>query len=246
MRNIRLLIEYEGTEYSGWQFQTNGVSIQETIEKALEKITKEKISLKGASRTDAGVHALGQVANFKTSSKAPLKAFKEGLNSILPGDIIIRDSQDVGPDFDPIKCAVKKSYRYCIQEGSDISVITRKYSWNIEKKLEWDIMKKACLELVGRHDFIAFRGAKAETKTTERDLMSIDFRKGPFGLKFMDFTADGFLKYMVRNIVGTLVQIGIGKMPATRIREILRSGDRRLAGPTAPPHGLFLLKVYYP
>jgi tRNA pseudouridine38-40 synthase len=245
MRNIKLTIEYEGTNYSGWQFQTNGTSIQELIQKALLKITGEKLNLKGASRTDAGVHALGQVANFKTESTVPMAAFKEGLNSILPEDIIIKDACEADPDFDPIKSAIKKSYRYCIQTGDDKSIVTRKFSWNVKKSLDLESIITASRDLVGEHDFEGFQGHDADTKTTVRNIHSINFEKGPLGLLFLDFTANGFLKYMIRNIMGTLVEIGSGKRKVGCIKDILESKDRRTAGPTAPAWGLFLLKVYY-
>ena len=245
MKNIKLIIEYEGTAYNGWQYQTNGLSVQEMIEKALSKITEEEIKIKGASRTDSGVHALGQVANFKTNSLAPLTAFKEGLNSLLPDDIIIVDSAFVDPDFDSIKSAIKKDYRYCIKTGNDKSILTRRFSWNIRKPLDIDSMKKAADYLVGEKDFKAFQGAYPDTKTTVRNLISINFSNGPLDLLFIDFSADGFLKYMVRNIVGTLVEVGSGKISPDDIPKILESKDRTEAGPTAPAWGLFLLKIYY-
>jgi len=245
MRNIKLTIEYEGTDYSGWQFQKNGLSVQEVLQKALTRIAGEKINLKGASRTDAGVHALGQVANFKTQSDAPLRAFKDGLGSMLPKDILIRDAQEVDPDFDSIKSAVKKSYRYCIQPGGQRSFLTRRFVWNVWQSLNLDVMKEASLHLIGEKDFKAFQATDTDTKTSIRNMHSIDFSQGPMDLLYIDFIGEGFLKYMVRNIVGTLGYVGMGKIKEGEVKTILESKDRKKAGPTAPSCGLFLMKVYY-
>ena len=245
MRNIRLIIEYEGTNYSGWQRQKNGLSVQEVLEKALAKIACERVSLKGASRTDAGVHALGQVANFKTNSDAPLRAFSDGLNSLLPDDIGVIEAIQVEEDFDAIKSSVKKDYRYCIRYGRGKSVFARRFSWYIWNELDTESMKLASQYLIGKKDFMAFQGTKPDTKTTLRNLISIEFSSGPFGILYIDFTADGFLKYMVRNMVGTLIEVGLGKRSAENLAEVLESKDRKKAGQTAPAHGLFLLKVHY-
>ena len=245
MRNIKLTIQYEGTNYSGWQFQTNGTSIQETIQKALGKITEEEISLKGASRTDAGVHALGQVAVFKTNSNAPLSAFKEGLNSLLPDDIIVTEAKEVDPSFDPNKLALKKWYRYCIQMGENNSILSKRYSWHVKKSLDLKAMAEASKYFLGEKDFKSFQAANTDIKTSVRNIHSIAFEYGPLDLLFIDFTANGFLKYMVRNIVGTLVDVGLGKTKPLDVKEIIESRDRREAGPTAPPCGLFLVEIYY-
>ncbi len=245
MRNIKLLIEYDGTRYTGWQNQKNSKSVQEIIEKGLHKLTKERIKIKGASRTDAGVHALGQVANFKIKSKIPVKAFKLGLNNLIPYDIVIMDAKDVKSSFDPIICAKKKHYRYCIKIGESASVITARFSWNISKPLDIKSMKKAAKKLLGFKDFKSFQAKDLERKTTRRKIYSIKFSTGPLRMIFIDFKASGFLKYMVRNIVGTLVEIGKGRMNYKDIEKILSSKDRKTAGPTAPACGLFLIKVYY-
>lgn len=244
MRNIKLTIEYDGTNYSGWQYQTNGESIQGILEKALAKITAEKVSVKGASRTDAGVHALGQTANFRTNSDAPMSAFTEGLNSLLPGDILIKEAREENKSFDPIKSAVKKDYRYCIQRGQR-SIITNRFSWFIRRDLKIELMKEAASRLLGEHDFKAFQASGSETKTSVRQMYKIEISDGPLGLLFIDLSASGFLKYMVRGVVGTLVDIGHEKYAPSRMDEIIESRDRKEAGPNAPPCGLFLVKVHY-
>ena len=245
MRNIKLLIEYEGTNYHGWQVQPNGLSIQEVIEKKLAIMTRQAVRLIGSGRTDAGVHALGQVANFRTSASIPVEGFWRGLNSLLPRDIVIKSAEEVEAEFHAQHAAKRKTYRYLILNQEPPSAVYRNYSWRIGPSLDVSKMQEAAGMLPGKKDFSAFRGANPDSDDPVREI----FQAG-WSMKdeiFLAFTveADGFLKHMVRNIVGTLVEVGKGKIPVDEFQHILESRDRRRAGMTAPPQGLYLVGVKY-
>ncbi|MFQ5449011.1 MAG: tRNA pseudouridine(38-40) synthase TruA [Nitrospinaceae bacterium] len=243
-RKIKLIIEYEGTRYHGWQVQPNGVTIQEILQECLQKITKKKTSVVGSGRTDSGVHAEGQVAHFVTESEMTCHQFLMALNSLLPPDIVVKQVEEVPRDFHAQKSAVRKIYRFTILNRDYPSALAHHRCWFIQFPLDLRAMRRAKTYLEGRHDFSAFRAANCEAKNPVRELNKIDIsRKGDF--IHLHFDGNGFLKYMVRNLVGTLVQVGKRKIPPARVKEILESRDRKNAGPTARAQGLFLVEVFY-
>ena len=243
--NFKLIIEYDGTGYHGWQRQPNDKTIQQEIESALEKMTRSRIILTGSGRTDAGVHALGQVANFKCATRISAEAFQNGLNSLLPPDIVIRECAPVSPAFHSRFDAKSKIYRYRIRNHPLPAAIGRNYTWWIRAPLDIDAMQSALALLSGEHDFKAFEASGSPRAHTVRTLRRADVvAESPELLSFF-LEADGFLRCMVRNIVGTVVQVGMGKMRPIEIEKILTSRDRGLAGATAPPQGLCLMKVIY-
>jgi tRNA pseudouridine38-40 synthase len=255
MKKIRLLIEYDGTAYHGWQVQKDAITIQGIIEDRVLKITGERSSLLGAGRTDAGVHAFGQVAVFSTESELEPETLKKALNAVLPLDIRVLEASVASDLFHPRKDAIKKNYFYIITNQRNSSVFFSRYSWLVPQSLDLDAMKEASRVLVGKHDFSSFMGTGSDVKDFVRELYSlaierldsIDFmtscQRGSFIKIGME--ADGFLRHMVRNIVGTLIEIGRGRMPADKMKEILLSHDRRCAGRTAPAKGLFLERITY-
>jgi tRNA pseudouridine38-40 synthase len=245
MRNIKLLIEYDGTDYLGWQIQPKGSTIQGVLEEKLGLLTGERVQLFGSGRTDSGVHAFGQVAHFKTRSQMDTRTMQKALNSLLPPDIGIRKVEEVEEDFHARKHSKSKIYEYRILNRNLRSVFHRKYIWYIPQKLDFSEMKKASHTLIGEHDFSAFRTVGSPTRTAVRRVIRAEWKKGRDGLIRFEIEANGFLKQMVRSIVGTLVEIGKGKMRSTEFPKILESKDRRKAGPTAPARGLFLKEVKY-
>lgn len=244
MRNIRLLIEYEGTNYSGWQAQKNALGIQAVIEDAIEKITGEEVRLTASGRTDGRVHALGQVANFYTNSTIPGDSFKHPLNIALPEDIKIIESEEVAIDFHSRFDAKRKRYRYVIYNGKIPRPIYRNFSYHVEKDLNIEEMRKSLTYFIGNHDFASFMARKSEVDTTMRTIYSIEIIKKD---DFIEIVVEGksFLRHMIRIIAGTLVFIGMGKIKREDLNNIIQGKNRQLAGPTAPPQGLFLEKVYY-
>ncbi len=245
MPNIKLTISYDGTNYHGWQKQKNMVTIQQTLESALEKILNKKIKLTGAGRTDAGVHAIAQIANFKIASiKIPVNKLPVALNSILPEDIRVLSGEIVDENFHARKSAKSKTYLYVISNTPVQSPFSAKYSWHIPYKINLKRMQKAAKILRGKHDFKSFMSHGSNPKSTVRNLMEVKIKKKDSQIIFT-FEADGFLKQMVRNITGTLVEIGIGKREPEEVIKILNAKDRTKAGICAPAHGLFLLKVNY-
>ena len=245
MRNIKLLIEYDGTNYHGWQVQPNGLTIQEVIEKKVEVMTGQPVRLIASGRTDAGVHALGQVANFRTSATIPVEGFCRGLNSLLPPDIVIQSAEEVETDFHAQHGVKRKTYRYLILNQEVPSAIYRNYAWHIPLPLDVSAMQDAARILLGKKDFSTFRAANSDANDPVREVFQAGWsmKEG----KFLAFTieADGFLKYMVRNIVGTLVEVGRGKVSSEEFQRILETRDRRQAGVTAPAQGLVLVEVTY-
>lgn len=244
MRKIKLVIEYDGYKYHGWQVQPNGITIQEVLEKKLRKITKKKTTVIGAGRTDAKVHAEAQVAHFVTQSKMTPKEFMMALNSVLPKDISIKKVTDVDADFHARKSAKGRIYRYSILNRDHPSALQRRCSWFIPQALNLPAIRRAKKCLIGRHDFSAFRASGCNVGSPVKEIYKIDMsQKGDF-IEFT-FKGDGFLKYMVRNIIGTLIMVGRGQMIAGQVDAILKSRNRKLAGPTAPAYGLRLVKVIY-
>ncbi|MFA5361920.1 MAG: tRNA pseudouridine(38-40) synthase TruA [Candidatus Omnitrophota bacterium] len=251
MRNIRLTIEYDGTNYAGWQTQRFSASssirlkkktIQETIEKALRIILREKVSLTASGRTDAGVHAEAQIANFRTNSILPLKKIQFSLNSLLPGDIAVTGIKEMPLDFHARFNARSKLYRYTIINREHRSVFLDKYAWHCYFPLDTVLMRKEAAVLVGKHDFKSFTASGGDQRSTTRVIREITIEKKR-DVIVVSVRANGFLYNMVRNIVGTLVDIGRGRLG--NMRGILRAKDRKCAGMTAPAKGLCLVKVYY-
>ena len=245
MRNIKLLIEYDGTNYQGWQVQPKGPTIQGILEEKIGLLTGQSVQLFGSGRTDSGVHALGQVAHFKTQSQMDTHTIQRALNSLLPHDIVIQKAEEVDEGFHARKYSKSKIYEYRILNRNLRSAFHRGYVWHIPQKLNLTEMKKATQSLIGEHDFSAFRTVGSPTRTTVRRVIRAEWKRGRDGLIRFEIEANGFLKQMVRSIIGTLVEIGKGRMEAAEIREILNSRDRKEAGPTAPAQGLFLKEVKY-
>ncbi len=267
MRKIRLTIEYDGTRYSGWQSQKKmpasqsmpGIrTVQEEIADRLNRLVKSGgVSVVCAGRTDAGVHALGQVAAFSVNAgfgHTP-QAVKKALNAMLPEDIRIVEADDCPPDFHPRHDAVKKTYFYLMALTHDPPVFMRRYSWEIPWRLDVEAMRDAAHLIAGKKDFSAFRAAGCGSKTPVKNIFSIEIaRMAEIGFLTaslrgdflrISLTADAFLRHMCRNIVGTLLLVGRGRITPGDVQGIIDSGDRRLAGPSAPAKGLFLERVYY-
>jgi len=245
MRTIKLIIEYDGTNYQGWQVQPKGPTIQGMLEDKIKFLTGEFIQLFGSGRTDAGVHALGQVAHFRTQSQMDVHSLQKALNSLLPPDIVIQKIEEVEEGFHARKQSKSKVYVYRILNRNLRSAFHRGYAWYIPQKLNLVEMKKATQSLVGEHDFSAFRTAGSSTRTTVRRVTRAEWKRGRDDLLRFEIEANGFLKQMVRSIIGTLVEVGKNKIKAEDFQRILESMDRRKAGPTAPAQGLFLKEVKY-
>jgi tRNA pseudouridine38-40 synthase len=244
-RKIKLLIEYEGSAYHGWQFQPNGISVQEVLEKSIQKILKKKTSLHSSGRTDAGVHAEGMVAHFTTVSKMSEDEFIKAFNSLLPHDIAIKEVSVVPMGFDARRSAGKKTYRYTILNRSYPSALLYRRCLFIPFPLNISAMRRAKNYLVGKHDFTSFRASNCGARSPVREIFKIKLiKKSEF--IYLVFEGGGFLKHMVRNIVGTLVQVGRRQIKASHVKFILESKDRQKAGPTAEPQGLCLVHVDYP
>lgn len=241
---IKLVIEYDGAGYSGWQRQDSEPSVQQAIEDVLRSLTGEKTVLHSAGRTDAGVHALGQVAHFDTQSHIPPDKFSFALNTMLPADIRIKDSTLADERFHARFDAKKKHYRYVIQNFPHASAILRNQSMHVPQKMDLEKMRRAAACLVGTHDFAAFTGSPCTVKTTVRTVYSIEIQQSG-DLVQIDVVGNGFLYNMVRIIAGTLIYVGIGKLSPEDVSAILESRDRRRAGITAKPQGLFLVEVRY-
>jgi len=245
MRNIKLKISYHGKYFSGWQVQNDVVTIQDEIEKSLKKILKENIKLTGSGRTDTGVHAIEQIANFKTeNNKMSTDAFVRALNSILKHGIKIMGAEEVDLEFNSRKSAKQKTYLYQIHNNRVISALEDDFYFSPKYKLDFERMKEASKYFIGEHDFIAFAAAKNSTKTTIRTIFSIDWRTDGDKI-FFEITGNGFLMKMVRNIMGTLIEIGNNRKDVNCIPDIIKSKDRNLAGATAAAKGLFLKEVVY-
>ncbi len=244
-RNIRLVLEYDGSRYHGWQRQKNALTIQEVLETALHRLTGEPMKLLSSGRTDAGVHARGQVANFHTTSPIPLRAFLHGLNSLLPRDIAVLEAQEAAPDFHARYSAQAKTYEYRILNRPLRSPLHHAFAWWLPEPLQLEAMQAAAAALVGEHDFSAFRASGGRPGSPRRTVLAAAWRQGPDGLLCFSITANGFLRGMVRSLVGTMVEIGQGRRPAADLKDLLESGNRHRAGATAPPQGLYLVDVVY-
>ncbi|MFO7971966.1 MAG: tRNA pseudouridine(38-40) synthase TruA [Desulfobacterales bacterium] len=245
LKNYKLTIEYDGTAYHGWQRQADDRTIQGEIEKALMTMTRNPVTLTGSGRTDAGVHAFGQVANFRCHTALDSAVFQKGLNSLLPRDIVITKCTQVSAEFHARYDVKSKSYHYRILNRTLAAAIFRQYAWHIPKKLDIEAMVKSLHYIIGTHDFKAFEGSGSLRANTVRSVMYANLEKTEDGYLVFKIDGNGFLKFMVRNIVGTLVDVGLGKITPNDFNKILLSKDRNLAGVTAPAHGLFLMQVNY-
>jgi len=245
MRNIKITIEYDGKDFNGWQKQPNKLNIQGEIERAIEEVTgDQEIELIASGRTDAGVHAIGQVANFKTNSNIPTDKIPIALNTKLKHSIRIKDAEEVEERFHARYNCKKKTYRYVINNGNTASAIYRNLEYFIPEKLDIEEMKKAIKFFEGEHDFKGFKASGTSSKSSVRIIYKTKLEKKGDKI-FIELTGNGFLYNMVRIIAGTLVDVGLGKIRANDIPKIIDSKDRTKAGKTLPPYGLYLVKVNY-
>ena len=251
MRTVKLIIAYDGTGYCGWQRQHNGPTIQEEIEKALSVICNSPITVHGAGRTDAGVHAVGMAAHFQTSSRVSCQSITKGLNSLLPQAIQILDTEEKDETFHARFCSLSKTYRYSIFTGEIQNPLQRLYTLHYPYHLSTNAIKR-CLEIVtGTHDFACFETSGSRDKQATggkgavRTLYKTELLHPEPDLYHLLFTGDGFLRHMVRNLSGTILEVGRGKRGPSEFKDILKSRDRQQAGPTASAHGLTLISVHY-
>jgi len=246
MRNIKLILEYDGTNYHGWQSQvgTGNPTIQDALEQAIKTLTNEDIKTFSSGRTDAGVHALGHVANFKTTRSIPSEAWAPALNHLLPNDIRVLSSGEAAEDFHARYSALGKIYKYRILNRHEPTALYRNYAWHVHQRLNLKNMKLAAASLEGKHDFSTFRGSGCSAKTPVRTIRSVMIKKTGGFIEIV-VEADAFLQYMMRNIAGTLVETGLGRFGPKDVKRMIKSRDRKMAGRTAPPQGLYLVKVLY-
>lgn len=245
MRNFKIILEYDGAAYCGWQRQLNGLSIQQVLEEAVARIIGEKVSVIASGRTDAGVHALNQVASFRAYSLLPANKIFLGVNSVLPQDIVVKDVQEVSPDFNALKDARGKIYVYRIRNQRLRPALGRQYFWFVRFPLDLERMREAASHMIGEHDFSCFCATGCDIQDRVRVLERLEIGGDSPGLLEMTVESSGFLRHMVRNMVGTLVDVGRGKLAPADIPEIILSCDRKQAGTAAPACGLFLKEVKY-
>jgi tRNA pseudouridine38-40 synthase len=245
MIKYQLKLQYIGTHYSGWQSQKSRPTVQGTVQAAVQRVTGQAVSVVGAGRTDAGVHALGQVAHFRLQGPVEPLRLQRALNGVLPGDIRILRLAAAPPAFHAQKDAVKKRYSYRFYNGPILSPFLAGRVYHVVHRLDSEAMCEAAAALVGRHDFTAFAAAASKVRDHHRTIFLSQLQVHGYHLRY-EIEADGFLHHMVRNIVGTLLQIGSAKRAPSDISKILLSGDRRNAGPTAAAHGLYLVRIWYP
>ena len=244
MKRIKLTIAYDGTNYCGWQIQPNGITIEEVINKALSKLTGEEITVIGASRTDSGVHAMGNVAVFDTETTIPPEKIGVALNQRLPEDIVVTRSEEVPLDFHPRYCDCNKTYEYHII-NTRIPVPTKRLTnYFVSYVLDIEKMREAASYLVGEHDFVSFCNVRTDVENTVRTIYALDILTNGNEITIR-ITGNGFLYNMVRIIVGTLIRVGRGFYEPQKVKEILEAKDRKAAGVTAPPHGLMLMEINY-
>ena len=244
MKRIKLTIAYDGTNYCGWQIQPNGITIEEILNKALSKMTGEEILVIGASRTDSGVHAMGNVAVFDTETTIPVEKIAVALNQRLPEDIVITKSEEVPLDFHPRYCNCSKTYEYHII-NTRIPIPTKRLTnYFVSYVLDIDKMRQAASYLVGEHDFVSFCNVRTDVENTVRTITALDILTNGNEITIR-ITGNGFLYNMVRIIVGTLIRVGRGFYEPEKVKEILEAKDRKAAGITAPAHGLMLVEIKY-
>jgi tRNA pseudouridine38-40 synthase len=248
MRTFRLTLAYDGTDFAGWQWQPNKRTIQEELESAVLRITGEPSKCIASGRTDAGVHALGQVVSFVSGTRLEPRELTRALNAELPEDMLVFDVTHAPDGFRALHDAVRKRYRYVIEDGRSRDLFDRKYLWHVYPRLDVEAMQVAATSLLGTHDFISFQTSGSSRLTTTRTILDLFVERRHSDLTdriIIEVQADGFLYNMVRNIVGTLVEVGKGKQSPAWTTEVLRHRDRRKAGMTAPAQGLFLVSVDY-
>ena len=244
-RKVKMVLEYDGTAYHGWQVQPNGRTVQECVEEVLARLTGTRCRVVGAGRTDAGVHAEAQVAHCRLRTRLSAVELHRGLNALLPDDVVVHAVEEAPPGFHARRSALDKSYRYVILNRGHASALHRNRCWHVRRPLDTAAMERAASYLPGRRDFSCFRAADCCAGNAVREVRELSVeRRGEWIT--VRVRADAFLKHMVRNIVGTLVEVGRGKMAPEEMADLLASRDRRRAGPTAPACGLFLERVRYP
>ena len=244
LRTIKLTLEYDGTHFVGWQRQAHGRSVQAEVERAVEALTQAPARVVAAGRTDAGVHALGQVAHFRTASVLPIDRVIAGLNALLPPDVSVREAADAQPDFHARRDARFRVYRYAILRRPTPSALLRPYVHHAWGPLDLDAMRAALARLAGDHDFRAFRALGTPTKTSRCALLLAELTERE-DLLFLTFGADRFLRHMVRMIVGTILRVGRGTLTPQDVAALLEHGGDGVGGPAAPPQGLYLIAVGY-
>ena len=244
MRRVKLTIAYDGTNYCGWQIQPNGITIEEIVNKALSKLTGEKIVVIGASRTDSGVHAMGNVAVFDTETTIPPERVAMAVNRILPEDIVVVKSEEVPLDFHPRYCDCEKTYEYHIV-NTRIPIPTKRLTnYFVSYELDLDKMREGASYLIGEHDFASFCNIKTDVESTVRTVKELEILENGEEITIR-ISGNGFLYNMVRIIVGTLIRVGRGFYEPVQVKEILEAKNRKEAGVTAPPHGLMLMEIRY-
>jgi tRNA pseudouridine38-40 synthase len=244
-KNFRITVEYDGTDFHGWQRQREDRTVQAEIEAAIAIMTGQKVGVNGSGRTDAGVHALGQVASFRCETRLTGADFLQGLNGLLPADAVVLDCREAADDFHARYSAKSKVYRYHILNRFLPSAVERRTCWHVRRPLDPAAMARGADRLVGTRDFSSFEAAGSPRSHSRRTVVTAGWEYPEPDRLCFTIEADGFLRCMVRNIVGTLVEIGAGKRRPEQIEQILAAADRSAAGPTAPARGLFLLKVRY-
>ena len=245
MRNFRLVLSYDGSDFSGWQTQPGCRTVQETLEKAIQALTgEERVRVNASGRTDAGVHAVGQVVNFHSSTAHSPAVLLKAVNARLPDDVVVRSAEEVPADFDANRHAVRKLYRYVMHDGPQPDPFLRRHAYHVRYALDVGAMNTAAKTLLGKHDFHSFETEWPNRATSVRTITHIAVSRAGEYL-WLDVEADGFLYNMVRAIAGTLINVGRGYWPASQVAAIVQAEDRTQAGPTAPAQGLFLMRVKY-
>ncbi len=245
MRKIKIIIEYDGTNYHGWQVQKNAKTVQEVVQKAISKLLGEGVGVTGCSRTDVGVHAYGQVAHFLTDSQIPGDKFSYAINNLLPDDIVIKHSEEVSEEFHARYSTKGKKYRYLIYNAPHPSAIMRNRSCHVRPVLDLEQMKKAARYFIGEHDFAAFQATGGQVRSTVREIYGMEVSSKEDNMIYIEVSGNGFLYNMVRIIAGTLIYVGMGKLQEAEIPGIIAGLDRTKSGKTAPPQGLYLMEIYY-
>lgn len=244
-RNIKLVLSYDGTEFHGWQRQKGLRTVQRTLDEAIGQLTGEEPVTNASGRTDAGVHALGQVVNFRTTSRHPPTVFVKALNALMPNDVRVRSAEEVHWDFHATLDATGKLYRYVVDNNPIADPFQRRHSYHVYPPLDVEAMNRAARALIGTHDFRSFESDWPNRASSVRTVTRVAASR-LMGFVWIDAEADGFLYNMVRAIAGTLVLVGTGRWPESKVEDALKAQDRTQAGPTAPPQGLYLVRVDYP
>lgn len=246
-RNLKLILEYDGFRFHGWQYQVGVRTVQSVLEEAIARLTGETMRVTAAGRTDAGVHALEQVVNFHTESRHSPEVFLRALNAILPGDVAVRDCQEAEPKFNARSLASGKIYRYLVYNLQHRRAFGHPYCWHIPEQLDIEAMREAAKYLIGEHNFKSFQANSRDNfgKNPVREIKRIEINRTESGYVCFEFEARSFLRQMVRNITGTLVMAGRGKIRPEDMKQILDAKSRKDAGITAPSAGLYLVKVFY-